>query len=176
MNFESRSFLDSLMNPRISLAQKQVEDFVALALGGDHENRRLKTASTGRGLQTAGTRTRRPAGGGGPPPPKIMAMSWHTMMDFEPPLIGCVIGGNHHTFGLLKALRECVIAVPTVEMASTVVKVGNRSGRNTSKFKKFGIATLSGSAVRAPLLAQCWANIECVVADECLVKKYDFLC
>ena len=24
----------------------------------------------------------------------IMAMSWHTMMEFEPPLVGCVISGR----------------------------------------------------------------------------------
>lgn len=104
----------------------------------------------------------------------VMTMSWHTMMDFEPPLIGCVVSQGNYTFGLLKNLKECVVAVPTVEMASTVVKVGNCSGRNVNKFRKFGIAIRRGSSVRAPLLPQCWANIECVVDDTILVKKYNF--
>lgn len=60
--------------------------------------------------------------------PNVMTLSWHTMMDFDPPLIGCCLSERNHTFSLLKSLKECVIAVPTLEMASTMVKVGNCSG------------------------------------------------
>lgn len=41
--------------------------------------------------------------------PNIMAMSWHTMIEFEPPLVGCVISNRNHTFNILKATKECVI-------------------------------------------------------------------
>jgi len=44
--------------------------------------------------------------------PNIMTQSWHTMMEFEPPLVGCVISGNNHSFAALKATRECVINIP----------------------------------------------------------------
>ena len=47
--------------------------------------------------------------------PNIMTMSWHTMIEFEPPLVGCVISNRNYTFGILKATKECVINVPTVE-------------------------------------------------------------
>ena len=30
--------------------------------------------------------------------PNIMTMSWHTMIEFVPPLVGCVISDNSHTF------------------------------------------------------------------------------
>ena len=46
--------------------------------------------------------------------PNIMTMSWHTMMEFEPPLVGCVISNRNYSFGLLKATKECVINIPTV--------------------------------------------------------------
>ena len=36
----------------------------------------------------------------------IMTLSWHTMMDFEPPIVGCVISDRNYTFSLLKATRE----------------------------------------------------------------------
>lgn len=36
----------------------------------------------------------------------IMTMSWHTMMDFEPPIVGCVISKRNYTFNILKATRE----------------------------------------------------------------------
>ena len=44
----------------------------------------------------------------------IMTMSWHTMIDFEPPTVGCVISDRNHTFSSLKATRECVINIPTL--------------------------------------------------------------
>ena len=67
----------------------------------------------------------------------IMTMSWHTMIDFEPPIVGCVISDRNYTFGLLKATRECVINIPTVELAAKVVGCGNTSGRRVDKFERF---------------------------------------
>ena len=49
-----------------------------------------------------------------------MAMSWHTMMDFEPPIVGCVISNRDYTFSILKQTKECVINIPTVELAPKV--------------------------------------------------------
>ena len=51
----------------------------------------------------------------------VMTMSWHTMIDFEPPLLGCVISNRNHTFGILKATKQCAINIPTVELAAKVV-------------------------------------------------------
>ena len=61
--------------------------------------------------------------------PNAMAMSWHTMMEFEPPLVGCVISNRDYPFDTLKVTRECVIAIPTVEIAKKVVGCGNTSAR-----------------------------------------------
>ncbi len=33
----------------------------------------------------------------------VMPLSWHTMMEFEPPLVGCIVSDRNHSFGLLKA-------------------------------------------------------------------------
>ena len=32
--------------------------------------------------------------------PNIMTLSWHTMLDFEPPLVGCVISKRSRTFSV----------------------------------------------------------------------------
>jgi len=104
----------------------------------------------------------------------VMTMSWHTMMEFEPPLIGCVISNGDYTFNILKATKECVIAIPTVELAAKVVRVGNTSGRDIDKFKTFGLTAIPASQVRAPLIGECYANLECRVADMALVSKYNF--
>jgi flavin reductase (DIM6/NTAB) family NADH-FMN oxidoreductase RutF len=104
----------------------------------------------------------------------IMTLSWHTMMEFEPPLVGCVISGRNYSFDALVATRECVINIPTANLAQKVVGVGNCSGRTTDKFAKFGLTALPASQVKPPLLAECYANLECKVADTRLVNRYNF--
>ena len=54
----------------------------------------------------------------------VMTMSWHMMVEFEPPLIACVVSNADHSFKALQATKECVIAIPGIELAGTVVKVG----------------------------------------------------
>ena len=102
----------------------------------------------------------------------IMAMSWHMMIDFEPPILGCVISNRNYTFSILKATKECVINIPTVELAEKVVGCGNSSGRKIDKFEAFGLTRSAASYVRAPLIDECYANLECRIADNKMVAKY----
>jgi flavin reductase (DIM6/NTAB) family NADH-FMN oxidoreductase RutF len=104
----------------------------------------------------------------------VMAMSWQTMMEFEPPLVGCVLSGRNYTFRALVETKECVIAIPTVEIAQEAVSCGNVSGRKVDKFKRFGLTPLPASRVKAPLVKECYANLECRVADARMVEKYNF--
>ena len=104
----------------------------------------------------------------------IMPMSWHTMMEFVPPLVGCVISSQNHTFEMLRATGECVINVPTVELAKKVVSCGNTSGQSVDKFKTFGLTPVAASVVAAPLIAECYASLECKVFDLKLVTQYNF--
>ena len=103
----------------------------------------------------------------------IMALSWHMMIEFEPPLVGCVISNRNHSFGLLKATKECVINIPTVELAAQVVGCGNISGRRIDKFKRFRLTPAAGSRVKAPLIEECYANLECKVVDMRMAEKYN---
>jgi flavin reductase (DIM6/NTAB) family NADH-FMN oxidoreductase RutF len=105
--------------------------------------------------------------------PNVMAMSWHMMMEFNPPLIACIVSGANHTFKALSRTGECVIAIPTVELASLVVKIGNVSGRDVNKFEALGISTSPAAEVAAPLLTDCYVNLECRVSDTTLVRKYN---
>jgi flavin reductase (DIM6/NTAB) family NADH-FMN oxidoreductase RutF len=102
----------------------------------------------------------------------VMAMSWHSMIDFEPPLVGCVISDRNHSFGLLRASRECTINIPTVELARQVVGCGNCTGARTDKFRKFGLTPRSARLVQAPLIDECFAGLECRVIDMSMVAKY----
>ena len=93
----------------------------------------------------------------------IMTMGWHTVMEFEPSLIGCMISSGNHSFGMIKASKECVINIPTFDLAKQVVGIGNCSGADVAKFEKFKLTPVKGTKVEAPLIKECYANFECKV-------------
>lgn len=103
-----------------------------------------------------------------------MPMSWLTMMEFEPPLVGCVLSGRNHSFAALKATRECAINIPTVELVEQVVACGNSSGREVDKLAAYGLTQRAASVVSAPLIDECYASLECRVVDTRLANKYNF--
>ena len=104
----------------------------------------------------------------------VMTMSWHTMMEFEPPLVGRIVSGRDFSFEALKATRQCVLNIPTAELAAQIVGCGNSSGRRTDKFKAFGLTPAPASLVDAPLITECYANLECRVVDTRLMNRYNF--
>lgn len=104
--------------------------------------------------------------------PNIMTMSWHTMIEFEPPLVGCVISDRNYSFGLLKETNECVINIPTSEIAEKVVGCGNSSGADIDKFETFHLTPVPAALVGAPLIEECYAHLECRTADAGMVDRY----
>lgn len=103
----------------------------------------------------------------------VMTMSWHMMVEFEPPLVACILSCGNHSFAALKATGECVIAVPAAKMAEAVVGVGNTCGRDVDKFAAFGLTAVAASSVKAPLVKECFANLECRVVNRRLVTTYN---
>jgi flavin reductase (DIM6/NTAB) family NADH-FMN oxidoreductase RutF len=103
----------------------------------------------------------------------VMTMSWHMMVEFDPPLVACVVSGADYSFAALRATKQCVIAIPARKLAPTVVKVGNCSGRDVEKFDWFGLTPVPAERVAAPLVAECFANLECKVANTRLVSEYN---
>lgn len=104
----------------------------------------------------------------------IMAMGWHTVMEFSPSLVGCFITGANHSFEMIRKSGECVINIPTADLVEKVIGIGNCSGATVDKFRKFGLTPVPAATVKAPLIKECYANFECKVQDEHLLPKYNF--
>jgi flavin reductase (DIM6/NTAB) family NADH-FMN oxidoreductase RutF len=102
----------------------------------------------------------------------IMTMGGHMVMEFQPSLIGCYVWNANHSFDMIRKSKECVFNIPTVELAATVVGIGNCSGRDVDKFAKFKLTAYQGKKVNAPLIKECYANLECRLIDSSLINKY----
>lgn len=103
----------------------------------------------------------------------IMTMGWHMMMEFTPALFGCVISNANHSFELIRMSGECVINVPTQDLADVVVGIGNCTGGEIDKFAKFGLTKTPADIVSAPLIAECYASFECRLYDGSQIPKYN---
>jgi len=102
----------------------------------------------------------------------IMTISWTMVMDFTP-VFAITTGEWNHSFAALRVNRECVIAIPTVDLLDKVVGIGMCSGADTDKFAKFKLTPVPAKLVRAPLIKECLANIECKVTD--IVEKHNIV-
>lgn len=102
----------------------------------------------------------------------IMTISWTMVMDFTP-LFAITTGPWNYSYAALQNSRECVIAIPTIDLIDQVVGVGTCSGIDTNKFEKFGLTPVKAKHVRSPLIKECLANIECKVID--IVKKHNIV-
>lgn len=104
----------------------------------------------------------------------IMTMGWHTVMEFSPSLVGCVISSANHSHALVRQSRECVINLPTTKLTDVVAKIGNSSGAEIDKFLEFGLTAERAHVVGAPMIGECHASFECRLYDDALVERYDF--
>jgi flavin reductase (DIM6/NTAB) family NADH-FMN oxidoreductase RutF len=102
----------------------------------------------------------------------VMTMSWHMMVEFEPPLVACVVSPRDFSHAALRATKQCVIAVPAAELASKVVEIGNCSGRDVDKFERFQLTKIAAQQIAPPMIGECFANLECKVVDTRLVNKF----
>ena len=102
----------------------------------------------------------------------IMTISWTMVLDFTP-RFAITTGEWNYSFRALKRTKECVIAIPTVDLLDKVVGIGTCSGKDTDKFVQFSLTPMPGRVVKAPLIKECLANIECRVVD--IVRKHSIV-
>ncbi|MGE5504464.1 MAG: flavin reductase family protein [Actinomycetota bacterium] len=102
----------------------------------------------------------------------VMSITWTMVLDFSASF-AIATGPWNHSFAALRQTRECVIAIPTVDLVDIVVGVGTCSGKDVDKFAQFALTRVPARHVRAPLIQECLANIECRVVD--VVERHNIV-
>lgn len=102
----------------------------------------------------------------------IMTISWTMVMGFTP-IFAMTTGPWNYSYAALLNTKACVISIPTVDLLDRVIAVGTCSGADTDKFATFGLTPVKGKHVRAPLIKECLANIECKVVD--IIEKHNIV-
>jgi flavin reductase (DIM6/NTAB) family NADH-FMN oxidoreductase RutF len=102
----------------------------------------------------------------------VMTITWTMVLDFSA-RFAIVTGPWNHSFAALCDTKACVLSIPTVDMLDTVIGIGTCSGVDTNKFEKFGLTAVKARHVRAPLIRECLAQVECRVVD--IIEPYNII-
>jgi flavin reductase (DIM6/NTAB) family NADH-FMN oxidoreductase RutF len=73
---------------------------------------------------------------------------------------------------MIRKSEQCVINIPTTDLITEAIGIGNCSGATVDKFAQFNLTPVSGAKVKAPLIEECYANLECKLADGSQIAKW----
>jgi len=102
----------------------------------------------------------------------VMTITWTMVLDFAASF-AITTGPWNHSYAALKKTKECVIAIPAADLLDTAVGIGTCSGHDVDKFERFGLTRVQAQHVRAPLIVQCVANIECRVVE--IIERHNIV-
>ena len=94
----------------------------------------------------------------------VMTISWQMVMDFTP-RIAISTGNWNESFESILRTKQCTLCVPTVDMIEKVVGIGTVHGSECDKFKDFHLRKQAPVKVKAALIANCLAALECKLED-----------
>jgi flavin reductase (DIM6/NTAB) family NADH-FMN oxidoreductase RutF len=93
----------------------------------------------------------------------VATYAWVGVVCSEPPMVSVGVRPSRCTYDLISETGEFVVNIPTVDMVKVCNYVGSRTGKKEDKFSTAGLTALPASKVKAPLVAECPVNMECVV-------------
>ncbi|MCE4564394.1 flavin reductase family protein [Maribellus sp. CM-23] len=105
----------------------------------------------------------------------IITLGWCNPTSFEPFLVIASIGSGgketgdrayRYCYSLINETKEFGINVPTPDLTEAIVKIGTSHSNEVDKFKETGLTPLHAGKISAPLIEECFLNVECKVTDQ----------
>jgi flavin reductase (DIM6/NTAB) family NADH-FMN oxidoreductase RutF len=103
--------------------------------------------------------------------PNVLPLAWAMPTSHDPPLVAVSIGLSRYSHVLIEETREFVVNLPTVDIVKETLACGRTSGRNHDKFTETGLTPLPARKVKAPIVKECVAHLECKLHSQ--FKKGD---
>ena len=108
--------------------------------------------------------------------PNALAISWISPVSREPPMIMISVGKKRYSNALIKETGEFVVNIATPELVENVHFCGTVSGREVEdKIAKAKLTSEPARAVRAPVIEECPAHLECRVKQVIDCGSHDLI-
>ncbi|MGB9671856.1 MAG: flavin reductase family protein [Candidatus Norongarragalinales archaeon] len=98
--------------------------------------------------------------------PNIITLAWAMPTSVNPPLVAVSIAPRRHLHSLIEESKEFVVNIPTIEMLDETFFCGAVSGREHDKFKEASLTPLPARKVKAPIIKECIAHLECKLQNQ----------
>lgn len=98
--------------------------------------------------------------------PNIITLAWAMPTSISPPLVAVSIAPRRHSHGLIEESKEFVVNVPTMNILDAAMFCGRRSGKEYDKFKETGLTAQPARKVKAPIIKECVAHLECTLHNQ----------
>ena len=96
----------------------------------------------------------------------VFAVTWNMPIRKEPAMVAIECGQNHYTYQFIRKTGEFGVNIPEAKMVNQVLGCGRVSGKTgVDKFEKFGLTRQRAEKIKAPLVGEAFANIECRVTQ-----------
>lgn len=105
----------------------------------------------------------------------IIAVSFCMPAAGQPPQLVCAIGKPFCSHELIERTGEFVVNVPPKSLKKEVYYCGSHHGWDIDKFAETGLTPLPARRVKAPIIAECVAHMECRVVGALDTKPYEGL-
>ena len=103
----------------------------------------------------------------------IIAVCWITPTSHEPLLFTVSVGNGEKgteafraCHALINETKEFGINVPTPELTDAILKVGTTHSDEVDKFAGAGLTPMASKKIKAPVISECFLNIECKVFNQ----------
>jgi flavin reductase (DIM6/NTAB) family NADH-FMN oxidoreductase RutF len=91
----------------------------------------------------------------------IITLAWCMPVSIKPPLLVVSIAPRRHSHKLIEETKEFVVNIPTMKYVKETLFCGRRSGKGLDKFKETKFTPLPAKTVKAPIIKECIAHLEC---------------
>ncbi len=82
---------------------------------------------------------------------------------------------KRHSLGLIRQTREFAVNIPHDGLKKAIDICGSVSGKKQDKFALTGLAPEKSRKIRAPVLAACPINLECIVRKIVPLPSHDWI-
>jgi len=96
----------------------------------------------------------------------IIALAWHMPVSVEPQLYAIAVSKKRLACEMISKSRQFVINFIPFELKEKVLYCGTHSGKDADKFKECKFDKEEAVKVKCPIIKQCSAFMECMLATE----------
>jgi flavin reductase (DIM6/NTAB) family NADH-FMN oxidoreductase RutF len=96
----------------------------------------------------------------------LFAVTWAMPVRKDPPMVAILSGKRHFSYPIIERTGEFGISVPDRSLVDAVYGCGTTTGaKESDKFARFQLSRQPSSRIKAPLVAECVAGLECRVVQ-----------